>query len=290
MMNYFLIFLFLLALVYVTNFFLAIIRERFMTNNQKQFPESIVLKNPHHNKCIIAFHGFGVNPGVFNELSRFTHNLGYDFISIHLTGKPWSLFSFHDSNRFEWIKEAEKSLSKLDKKYEDLHFIGFSMGALLAIHAAKKHKPASLILLAPFFGFPKPLDNILSILIKGLSIIPYVFIKNKSYNCGHDIKNTISGYGYTPLKAVQELILLKNQQAYGLKNLFVHTTIFHGKKDGVAGFRVSKQVSQKIKNVQFIPLDQSKHYLMFDKDKNIFYERLEKLLSTKVPGSTTRLF
>lgn len=98
-------------------------------------------------KAILLLHGFATDKSDFNPIIPFLKNI-YDHVEINnLPGHD--VLHLKGFTAKKTISFVEKLLTKLEKDYDDIDIIGFSMGGVLAAYLASHHKVKHLVLLAP---------------------------------------------------------------------------------------------------------------------------------------------
>ncbi|MCO4781345.1 MAG: alpha/beta fold hydrolase [Candidatus Cloacimonetes bacterium] len=256
--------------------FLAKKRDQVLALNQVEY--DLVQKREGNKQCILMLHGFGVTPQMFLELQK--HLESYDCYAPILTGSSCSLKSFTDSKSQDWITIACDSYDELTKSYEQVVVLGFSMGGLLAYHLTQLRQIDRCIILAPYFGLykvPSFFEQILMSLFENINL----YIKNKSLDCSKSLKKgEVFTYGFTPTKAVSQLIKL----SYLVKSLPQSKSsilVIHSQSDHVADFTKSKAFLNKSEHVKFVSFEKSYHYILHDVDKVNVYNEITTYLKER---------
>ncbi|MCH5171985.1 MAG: alpha/beta fold hydrolase [Erysipelotrichales bacterium] len=98
-------------------------------------------------KAILLLHGFATDKTDFNPIIPFLKKL-YDHVeNNNLPGH--SVLHLKGFTAKKTISDVEKQMIKLEKKYDVIDVIGFSMGGVLATHLASHYRVNKLVLLAP---------------------------------------------------------------------------------------------------------------------------------------------
>ena len=98
-------------------------------------------------KAILLLHGFATDKTDFNPLIPFLKKI-YDYIEMNnLPGH--GILHLKGFTARKTISAVEKQMNNLEKEYDLIDVIGFSMGGVLATHLASHHKVHRLVLLAP---------------------------------------------------------------------------------------------------------------------------------------------
>ncbi|PCJ18058.1 MAG: hypothetical protein COB02_06015 [Candidatus Cloacimonadota bacterium] len=244
--------------------------EELLINKNKLNPYNLLSSRSNNKICVFMLHGFGVTPQIFGDLQFKLSILNIDSYAPMLTGKSWSLFSFANSSHQEWINKSTEVYDRLSLEYDEVIVLGFSMGGTLATHLSQIRKVKKVILLSPYFGLykmPPFIENVLITLFKKRNL----YIKNKSLDCSKVIKQEeIFTYGYTPLKAVVELFLLK-EKVVSLPKSFASILIMHSRLDHVADYQESYDYFKEVEEFEFVSLEKSYHYILNDIEQEEVY-------------------
>ncbi|WP_037288966.1 alpha/beta hydrolase [Saccharibacillus sacchari] len=110
-------------------------------------------------EACLLIHGFTGGVHEMEPLADFLKKKGFDVSTFTLSGHGGSRKEMQDAGNREWIASAEEQLKLLLSKYDRVHLIGFSTGALIATRLAAfyKERIASITLLsAPVFPLHPP--------------------------------------------------------------------------------------------------------------------------------------
>ena len=97
--------------------------------------------------CLII-HGFAGSLHEIEPLNKHLLSQGFITLCPKLEGHTGRKKDLAKTNYCEWIQSAEEGLMKLEEQCEEVILIGFSMGGLIAMNLALKHRISALITLS----------------------------------------------------------------------------------------------------------------------------------------------
>lgn len=100
------------------------------------------------NIGFLIIHGFGGSIEEIQPLNKFLLNNGFSTVCPTLKGHTGKRKDLKGISYNEWINSAEQGLMKLRERSEKIILIGFSMGGLIAVNLALKHKVCGIITLS----------------------------------------------------------------------------------------------------------------------------------------------
>lgn len=216
--------------------------------------------------AILALHGFGVSPQMFDSWAKQWLKHGWSYSIPMLTGSVGSIYAFEESNCLQWEQRALNAYDTLREQHKKVIIIGFSNGGLAALRVAQQRDPTAVILLAPFFGLAGFIGAFGDWLIERLRYCPAkIFIPNKGLDCS-DSKGVekVFRFRHSPLRAVLSLFQFKQKVIQGGR---VPCKVFwsHSERDHVASYSKSlKLVHELASELDCLHLKQSYHYIMHD--------------------------
>ena len=174
-----------------------------------------------------------------------------------------------------WIKTAEDSLKQLQKKYDEIYLIGFSMGGMIASYLAAKYKVDKLVLLATsgkFLSFKQIGLDFAGFMMDG---VKGNLGKNKLYQ--HYKKKL----GSVPFKANLEFLKLVKFTRRHLKNVDTPVLIAQGQQDGMVPYKTAyyldKEITSADKEVVFF--ERSRHLICLGNDKDTLNQMVYNFLT-----------
>ncbi|MRN56479.1 alpha/beta hydrolase [Paenibacillus monticola] len=218
------------------------------------------------DSCLFI-HGFTGGEYEISPLSEFMEQHHYRSRTFTLKGHGGSRQDLLHSDRHDWQRSAEDELTELLKSNEAVHLIGFSTGALIASQLSVQYKPRikSLTLLStPVF----PLNPIE--LLKTFANISM-------------LRNYISKFGSTPVKATREFQRLVRESFDIYPQIETPTLIVQGKRDHLVKSKSANYLQQAIpiSHKQVLIVDNSGHMVCHCDDKErIMKEVLQFIQST----------
>ncbi len=99
------------------------------------------------NIGIIVIHGFGGNTKDVEPISKKLDSLGYMVVTPLLAGHTGLKKDFKKTTYHDWVADVENAYLSLSNKCDEIVLIGFSMGGLLSLQVANKHKVKGIITL-----------------------------------------------------------------------------------------------------------------------------------------------
>lgn len=223
--------------------------------------------------CLII-HGFTGGPYEVDPLARFLkENTDWHIEVPTLPGHGRNL-DLKDVSYRKWIHAAEDVLQQLNRKYDRIYLIGFSMGGMIASYLAAKYKVDNLVLLAPsgkFLSLRQMTLDIASVAADGMR---GNLGKNKLYL--HYKKKM----GTIPFKAnIEFLKLVKFTRRY-LKKVKSPVLIAQGQQDGMVPYKTAyyleKEINSKQKEVVFF--ERSRHLICLGDDKDMLNKMVYEFL------------
>jgi carboxylesterase len=104
-----------------------------------------VICNDMKQPLLILIHGFGGNPDEVAPLAEFLSRKGYRTISPGLKGHTGLRNDLKGITYRDWIQSVENELLKAGRELTESILIGFSMGGLIAVNVAVRHRVAAVI-------------------------------------------------------------------------------------------------------------------------------------------------
>ncbi|WP_010651757.1 alpha/beta hydrolase [Oceanobacillus massiliensis] len=213
--------------------------------------------------CLVI-HGYTGGPYEVNPLAEFLkENTDWHIEVPTLPGHGRELHLKNVSYK-KWIKAAESELKLLQKKYEKIYVIGFSMGGMIAAYLAAKYQIDKLVLLATsgkYLNFKQIGLDIAGVLGDGLR---GTLGENELY---HHYKQKL---GMVPFKANLEFMKLVRFTRRYLDKIESPVLIAQGQLDGMVpsktAYYLDKEIHSEQKEVIFF--ERSRHLICLGDDKD----------------------
>ncbi|OVE75082.1 hypothetical protein BVX95_00330 [archaeon D22] len=219
------------------------------------------LSEPDKNSksIVIMIHGYKSSSSkeFYETYQNEFDKLKINSIVFDLTGHGKSSGVFETQKVSDWISDADKIHEYIvERGYKNISIIGSSLGGLIAIDIASKHKIQKLILRAPLVDFSRKIHSKYGRLIKIKLFVAALFMKK--YRDMYKFANDATKYNLF-------------EKARSIKS---RTLILHGNKDGVIPFQSSERLNKCIKNSRLVILDNADHDLIIngsrkEQDKHI---------------------
>jgi len=123
--------------------------------------------------AVLLIHGSTGNPGDLKALADHLYERGFTIANILLPGHGRETASPPEARWKTCLHESRLRYAALARAYRQVHVVGFSFGAALALHLAVEERPRSLTLLAPALNPRVPFQTRLMLLL-GLHRLPFL--------------------------------------------------------------------------------------------------------------------
>lgn len=235
---------------------------------------SFIFKNG-SSRAVLCIHGFTGYPGELERPAVDLANEGFDVYVPRLPGHGTSGKDFNRSRAKDWLKAVDNVVKDLLSKYDEVSLVGHSMGTLISIIEASRHKEIKrLVLASPAFS-PYLLDK------KGLVVllkIAHVF--NAKFNipwqsdpsfhlhyenapeCDEYLGSEYWSHLFT--RQYNELYKLIKLATKELSNVEQEMLVLYGEKDEAVKDPSSFFEEKKAKIVK---LENATHYIFYDRDR-----------------------
>ena len=158
-----------------------------------------------NRKAVLLLHGWSATPYEVRRLGKYLNEAGYTVYGPMLSGHGTSPKDLENVKYEDWIKDTNNFINKLKDGYEKVYVGGTSMGATLALYAAKERKDiAGLVLMAT--PYKVRYEKIGTVTLKFLRI--FKKYRKKFYPPTFGSRSTITrliSYQEYPISSVLEL-------------------------------------------------------------------------------------
>lgn len=103
----------------------------------------------YNGESILLIHGFAGSPTEMLGLGDYLQSLGYTVAIPLLPGHGTNLQDFSTATMANWLDAVITAIENLRARYYQVHVVGHSLGALLALLAAREQEVDKLILSSP---------------------------------------------------------------------------------------------------------------------------------------------
>ena len=237
--------------------------------SQPVYPEAEPFFLEGGSTAVLIIHGYLGSPYDVRYLAEKLFQSGYTVSVPRLPGHGTCREDFITKGKKEWLDEVYKSYTELKKIYSEVVIAGFSMGGLLAIHAASEFKPERLILIAP------ALTNKRKLMFYSTPLLKY-FRKTLNKNCRIKTYNDYEEYLKNEywskdwIKAVADIVHLQLNAKKLLKKLESEILLLISESDNTVPVEVSEIVRRitGMKNLTEKRVFKSNHMIFHSGEKD----------------------
>jgi carboxylesterase len=218
--------------------------------------------------CLLI-HGFTGAPYEVLPLGDYLESLGYEIEMPTLSGHGGDLTSLRGVSYKRWIEDAERAFNVLSQRCDAVVVVGFSMGGLLAINLACKHKLAGLVTLStPIFVYD----------LRQMALNLLAAVKLKDYQ---RIKEYAQRAWETPLSAARNFQRLLSRTKQLIPQIRVPVLIVQGKRDDTVKAKSADYIYNKIgsqsKDLHYLP--ESTHLVCLGPEQETVFQLLQQFVT-----------
>jgi len=221
--------------------------------------------------CLII-HGFAGNLEEIEPLNKYLLSKGFMTLCPKLEGHTGRKKDLAKTNYSQWIKSAEEGLLKLKTQCEEVILIGFSMGGLIAMNLALKHRISALITLStPIYYWD--IKRVMLNIVDDFSNMS--FANSKSY---------IRSAFRIPFTAMINFKLFLSRTKPMVNELNCPLFVAQGLIDDTVNYKsadyIYTKAASKIREVRYY--DNSKHIICCGEDKEKLFKDISLFINAYV--------
>ncbi|MDA3128733.1 alpha/beta hydrolase [Aliibacillus thermotolerans] len=229
----------------------------------------------------LCLHGFTGSPWELEPLAERLKQKYHWLVYTPVLPGHEAIEQLKEASYKNWILKADIALQELLNRCEKVFVIGFSMGGLLATYLAARYQVEKLVLLgaaAEYFNAGQLMKDVVHLVeygIKGqMKEHPY-------YRFLHDkIK--------TPVRALTQFQKLVKTITPFISTVQIPVFIGQGVEDGIvpkkSAIFIYEEMNQTIRQLHLY--QESKHFLLYDKNREQVMNDVETFLMTDIEKST----
>lgn len=221
------------------------------------------------NIGFLIIHGFGGSIEEIEPLNKYLLSNGFLTACPTLKGHTGKRKDLKGISYSEWINSAEEGLLQLGAQSEKIILIGFSMGGLIAVNLALKHKVCGIIMLStPIYhwDFKRIFLNIMEDLKKG----------------NYDNLKIYAGASLAlPFSSMLNFKFLLHKTKALLKQINCPILIAQGLKDDTVKHRSAKYIFNKVssKNKVLKYYNKSNHIICKSEDQKKLFNDIKAFIN-----------
>jgi len=242
-------------------------RHQFINNQQLMTanPNWFHLKSTEKAPAVLLIHGLLASPAEMRSLGDALNQQGYQVIGVRLKGHGTSPWDLKSTTWRDWMASVNRGLMILRAFSDDIHVVGFSTGALLALLLAKGHKLNSVTSVSAPIEFQDKNTALISLLHQANKITSLV-TKNGIFPFKeNDTEHPDINYKHMPIRALYQLKKLINKVKEPI-HLECPIHLMHASNDPLIKPSSLDFLEQHLqhKNTTKTLIDAEKHGIVFD--------------------------
>ena len=257
------------------------------------------VQNANDRKAVLLFHGLTGSPFEMKKYGSFLFKCGYDVFCYSFPGHGDRISEIETVTWQDWCNFAQEKYDLLRGNYNQFFLSGLCLGAAIAMYLGEHNKDITgiIALSTTLFldGFCIPWTiSLLPFALCTITRFYYTFPEDDCFGVKNErtrkslakmtAKASISMDNY-PLNCVDGLLKLSKNVRINLKNVTCPVLCIHSKYDNLSSPKSAKAVldgvSSEIKH--YIELNDSYHMILYDNEKELVMETVEKFMGRFVP-------
>lgn len=224
--------------------------------------------------CIVI-HGFTGNPQEVAPVADALSRVGFDVLTPLLPGHYPSRKRMDKVQSSSWISSINELLERALDENREIHIVGFSMGALIAILMGHRHSVQSLVLLSPavYVGTP----NVF--MTRSKQVLRFLR-ENQSWS-KNTLRNQLVSLRAAPLYNVLQFQKVVREAKKAVPHLRAPICLIHGLNDELVDPKSSEWIYQRCasQEKELHMLTHSGHLICHDIEADILTHLVTEFLS-----------
>lgn len=255
---------------------------------QESHKEKSIYKHHSSSRQVIIFiHGIIEGPKQFRHLAQIAYEMGYSINILLLPGHGGNGYAFARTSYRKWVEYVTKQVQKMKKQYDEILFVGHSMGALLTICeiAANDHQIIASVLIDPpikIHLWPRVVKGAIKIGIGDIK--PWEDYTRAEYRAISVDKTSVLGYLGWIIRYCELFVLIRyaKKQIHKIEKPLL---LIFAKKDEFVSLKSRRYFRSNPSVVQEVILEDSGHFCYNHDDlvrlEQLFKEFIEKQKKNK---------
>ena len=237
---------------------------------------------------VLLIHGFRGSPAVFEELGELLNQQDFSVHAMLLPGHGRSVEDLASSRWQNWTSTVESTHLKLKERHDKIFLVGFSLGALLALHEASRTPVDGVVAISPYLKLNPDASHGLSHLnrLKLARLLPFTQVVelHREPNILDDkLRAEVSISPFYPVKTMQSMVEFTESIGDSLDSLSCPLLIQQSKNDKVV---CSASVEQLYENVssedkQLTWYEDSAHELLLDGERRAVMDEVVEFIKER---------
>ena len=223
---------------------------------------------------VLLLHGFSGSPAEMRLMGGHLHAAGFTVFATRLPGHGTEVRDLARSNWMDWYGAALDGWHILRSFCEQVHVVGLSMGALLALKLASERPVGKLVSLgAPIYLF----DKRIAFLSLYRIFLRYAPKKIRVYEAGSEY---VVGYDKLPLSSLASLLDLIGSVKRDLAKIQCPTLIMHARRERTVRPESAEYIFDQLTTSakKLIWLEKSGHIMTVDIERALVFQAVTDLL------------
>jgi carboxylesterase len=246
----------------------------------------VMIHEPRASRAVVGFHGFTGYAGELALPAQRLFEAGFDVFVPRYPGHGTNGDDFLQSNGKQWLAEAERQYLEIAPLYNEVSFIGHSMGGIIGVILAQRHAIKRMVLYAPALqipGIPVATLSVARFFItrkaKPWERDPsYQFFDDRDSDDDEFLGNQYWSFNYP--RQIYELEKLRRKAVKALPSMETDTLVFTGGEDPTIPQSAGSMVLNdgKGKN-NWVHLPKGTHLIPYDRDDMTREEAMDRTVS-----------
>lgn len=227
-------------------------------------------------RAALLVHGLTATPATMAPTIEALEEAGYHVMAPMLPGHGTCVEELIHTPASAWVNAVHAAYEKLAAQYDDIYYVGLSLGGLLGLELAESHPTQlrAMALLAPALEFMPSVQRL-------VPIVKYTPLRWLYRTTAKDWRHSVadpeglqvyqaSSYARFPVPSVLALADLQKQVLPKLREIHVPTLLVHSRQDQVVPPSATELLAATLHDPKpkVLWLEKSYHVITLDHDRD----------------------